>query len=106
MDECAQFVCTMQGFIEHAGAANATDPSGASANHGDRVIADALAAMELTDESSHEEAQEPDIPEGTLAWRMREESRKAAARAHANSEAAEWPDETLEDLGLTGTEDL
>ena len=105
MDECAQFVCTMQGFIEHSGAANATDPSGAAANHGDRVIADALATLELTDDASHEEAQEPDIPENTLAWRMREESRKAAARAHANSDEAEWPDETLEGLGLTGTED-
>ena len=105
MDECVQFICTMQGFIEHSAAANATDPSGAAANHGDRVIADALAALELTDETSHDEAQKPEVPHGTLAYRMQEWRRKKAMEAMAGSDEAEWPDETVEagDMEATGT---
>jgi hypothetical protein len=40
--ECLQYVFTTANTVEHAAAKNAIDPSGASANHGDRVIADAL----------------------------------------------------------------
>ena len=105
MDECLQFICTMQGFIEHSGVSNATDPSGAAANHGDRVVADALAALELTDEASHDEAQAPEVPEGTLAHRMGEWRMRKAMEAKAGSDEGEWPDETVEEAGLTGTED-
>lgn len=40
--ECLQYVFTTANTVEHAAARNKIDPSGASANHGDRVIADAL----------------------------------------------------------------
>lgn len=93
MEECREFICTMQGFIEHSGAARATDPSGAAANHGDRVISDALAAMELADNSSREEPQEPEIPQDTLAWRMKQERIAAAERMTAESDEGGWPDE-------------
>lgn len=89
--ECRDFICTMQGFIEHSGAARATDPSGAAANHGDRVIADALAALELTDDTSHDTAEEPEIPQGTLAWRIKQANIEAAKRLAAEND--EWPDE-------------
>lgn len=91
LTECRDFICTMQGFIEHSGAARATDPSGAAANHGDRVIADALAALELTDDTSHDTAEEPEVPEGTLAWRIKQANIEAAKRLAAEND--EWPDE-------------
>lgn len=99
LNECREFICTMQGFIEHSGAARATDPSGAAANHGDRVISDALAAMELSDNSSYEEAKEPEIPHGTLAWRMKQERIAAAKRLAENSDEALWPDERPDTKG-------
>lgn len=106
MDECVQFICTMQGFIEHSGAANATDPSGAAANHGDRVIADALAAMELAADDSRDEAELPEVPEGTLAYRMQEWRRRKALEALAGSDEAEWPDERPDESTLNEMEDL
>lgn len=93
LKECGEFICTMQGFIEHSGAARATDPSGAAANHGDRVIADALCALELSDDTSHEEAEEPEIPKDTLAWRMRQAKLEAAERLAAENDENGWPDE-------------
>ena len=42
--ECLQYIFTTGGAIEHSSAMNSIDPSGAGASHGDRVIADALAA--------------------------------------------------------------
>jgi len=41
--ECLEYVYTMRNSIEHSSAVHAIDPSGAKDQHGDRVIADALA---------------------------------------------------------------
>lgn len=41
--ECLQYVFTTKSTVEHAGSRNTVDPTGAKDNHGDRVIADALA---------------------------------------------------------------
>ena len=45
--ECLSYIYTMNNSIEHSGSKNSIDPSGAGDNHGDRVIADALAAKAL-----------------------------------------------------------
>ncbi len=41
--ECLQYVFTSKSTVEHASSRNTVDPTGARDNHGDRVIADALA---------------------------------------------------------------
>jgi len=43
VDECKSYVFTPNGEIMHSKAIGGIDPSGARANHGDRVVADALA---------------------------------------------------------------
>jgi hypothetical protein len=45
--ECLSYIYTINNSIEHSSAKNSDDPSGAGANHGDRVIADALACKGL-----------------------------------------------------------
>lgn len=73
MDECLNFICKMDGTIEHSASANATDPSGARSNHGDLTIADALANYRLSENSNVEIAGEGITPVGSLAWRMKME---------------------------------
>ncbi len=41
--ECLQYVFTTSNTVEHSSCRNTIDPSGARDNHGDRVVADALA---------------------------------------------------------------
>ena len=76
LDECLRFICKMDGSIEHSSSANANDPSGARANHGDIVIADALATIVLSEDFLEEATPKVVTPEGSLAWRM-EVDRKA-----------------------------
>ena len=47
--ECGNYIYTGDGGIEHRKAATALDPSARSENHGDQVIADALAAWVVKD---------------------------------------------------------
>ena len=83
MAECLQFIRKPDGIIEHSASANTQDPSGARTAHGDEVIADALAALGCRDSRRVEKAEEPTIPEGSLAWRIRQ---KAMAKAKAGSD--------------------
>src|SRR5262249_49432996 len=43
VEETLNFIHSPTGSVDHAGANNRDDPTGARSNHGDRVIADALA---------------------------------------------------------------
>jgi hypothetical protein len=43
LSDCLEYIFTAGGTVEHSRAANSIDPSGAKKNHGDRMIADALA---------------------------------------------------------------
>lgn len=56
LNDCRGYVYQNDGSIEHVNAANAVDPSGAKANHGDRTMADALATHMLVIEKK------PDAP--------------------------------------------
>jgi hypothetical protein len=71
MAECLQFIRKADGSIEHSAAANSQDPSGARSAHGDEVVADALACLGLTDTMLQTQNEEPEVPMGSLAWRMK-----------------------------------
>lgn len=89
MDECLQFICKMDGTIEHAASANAKDPTSARSAHGDLVIGDALAALALKDPNVQTEQsdKEPEIPVDSVMGRMT--ARLAARAAEENSELGE-----------------
>jgi hypothetical protein len=68
--ECSQYVHQPNGVIEHSRAKNTPDPTVAGENHGDRVIADALAWCAIADRARPEvAAQEPEAAPGTFGWR-------------------------------------
>ena len=89
MDECLRFIMTQNGNVEHSSATNANDPSGARTNHGDLVIADALATLALTENAVRDVPQEQRVPYNSLAWRMREERERAAENSTDNL-GGEW----------------
>jgi hypothetical protein len=61
LEECRSFRYDQMGNVEHAETASRDDPSGARVNHGDRVIADALAWMvSRRSVSRHKEQAKPD----------------------------------------------
>ena len=60
MKECLQFIRKMDGTIEHSGSINTQDPSGARSAHGDIVIADALANLDMSDSASQPDQTEAD----------------------------------------------
>lgn len=73
--ECLSFIFTTAGKIEHSAATNTIDPSGAGDNHGDRTIADALAAK-LLDIKKVEEVKKDKMPKNCYAARRLEVERK------------------------------
>ena len=73
--ECREFIYDSSGGVEHSLSINATDKSGAKSNHGDRVIADALACMAMGTGFTPVLAKSEVLP-GSLAWRRREEKKK------------------------------
>jgi hypothetical protein len=80
IQECLEYIYTQDGGVTHSRATSKKDPTGAKANHGDRVIADALAIKGFEERKfSPEEASAPEAAYGSLAWRnkMREEMRQS-----------------------------
>ncbi len=83
--ECLDFRYTQTGRIEHSREQNKDDPAGARENHGDRVIADALAwkmvkSMGITRGVRNMES----VPDGSFAWRRKlRERRREEAEAWA-----------------------
>jgi len=78
IDECREFIYDSSGGVEHALSINAQDKSGARSNHGDRVIADALACLALGGVRSIQIPKAQILP-GSLAWRRREDTRRRVA---------------------------
>ncbi len=70
MEETLEYIFLPDGGIEHSRATNKTDPSGARANHGDRVIADALAWRGMSENAKRPTQQKPEVPIGSLQWRI------------------------------------
>jgi len=76
--ECLEYEFTASGGVEHRGASSPSDPSGAAANHGDRVIADALAWKDVrVDRQREDEYSDRDPPEGSFAHRRLLKKREA-----------------------------
>ena len=72
LKECLQFIRKPDGSIEHSAAVYSLDPSGARTAHGDEVIADGLASLGVSERLTQKRPQEPEIPEGCLAWRKKQ----------------------------------
>lgn len=70
LNECREYVFFPDGSVDHARSRNVIDPSGAKDNHGDRVIADALACLGLLGARWGADP-EPEIPVGSFAWRQK-----------------------------------
>lgn len=72
IEECRRYMIQGDGSVAHSDSiAGAKDPTGARDNHGDRVIADALACRALKERPDLEtDSQEERVPSGCLAARM------------------------------------
>ena len=80
IEECRYYVFFPDGSIDHAQARNVNDPSGARLNHGDRVIADAL-AWRGSRGTKPEEVDEMDPPYMSFAWREAEREKEMVAES-------------------------
>lgn len=75
LEECLEYIFDPQGGVSHSCESNVEDPSGARANHGDRVTADALAWRGMSERKSKPKPAGPKVPVGSLAWRMAEKKK-------------------------------
>lgn len=75
--ECLYYRYRKDGFIEHS-AEDVNDPTGARVNHGDRVVADALAWKMCATLGTPQRKEEEKVAVGSLAWRrkIRDDRRK------------------------------
>jgi len=85
MRETLRFIFEPGGKIEHSGAVNSQDPSGAREAHGDEVIADALASKLAVGEEREEKKKETGIPMFSIAWFMKEEKDKLEKANYNNN---------------------
>jgi hypothetical protein len=79
IEECRQYIYNPNGGVIHAKAANMLDPSGAKANHGDRVIGDALLNLGMKECAVVVESQPKVAPRGSMAWRRERDLDEAMA---------------------------
>lgn len=89
LEECLEYIFDPGGGVSHARSKNKEDPSGARSNHGDRVMADALAWMILSGaKAKPSQAEKPKVPIGSLAWRreMREKGKVRSSRELLHSD--------------------
>lgn len=75
LNECLEIVFLGDGSIGHARGSSEIDPSGAGKNHADRVIADALCSLILTERPfvKYEEVKEPEPY--SFAWRRQQRAK-------------------------------
>ena len=76
LEECLEYIFTPSGAVEHSRSLSKLDPSGAKANHGDTVIADALCVMGMDERKNSPEAKRREIPVGSLMWRRKEREKR------------------------------
>lgn len=69
LDECLKFSYDSNGNIKHAGRDMTQDPSGAKVNHGDQVIADALACKLLVNPRMVQQQEVEEYPVNSLGFR-------------------------------------
>lgn len=68
VDEMAQYIWSPNGGVEHSSAMSTFDPTGARQNHGDRVIASALANWVLKEFVTSAAMEAKIVPIGSVAW--------------------------------------
>jgi len=73
--ECLSYIYVGQ-EMEHSAAKNSTDPSGAGASHGDRVVADALSCKALESLEDKKKDTPSEIPPNCYAARKRDRDEK------------------------------
>ncbi len=78
LEECKFYIEMQTGGLEHSKSQRTNDPTGAKENHGDRVIADALASMMMNKHKSSPQKARGRIREGSYGWRLREHQRQMA----------------------------
>ena len=81
LEECRRYIVQPNGAYEHSKALSEQDPTNARANHGDRVIADALAAWVL--KTHRDENATPDIEHPTNCIFARREARDKVRKEEA-----------------------
>ncbi len=84
LEETLEYVFGPDGIPMHARSENKSDPSSARANHGDRVMADALAWKGMGGQYKKPEVVEPKIPVGSLAWRNKQRAIEKENRDNDN----------------------
>lgn len=89
LEECRQFIVKPGGLAEHSQSASSQDPSGARSAHGDEVIADALANLGLSERERLPHVSSPEVPIGSLAWRIKMK-RLADAAKQSDSLGGGW----------------
>lgn len=84
LTECLQYAFNKNGALQHGGAVNSVDPSGARDNHGDMVVADALSYRGLKEIPYYEpEPEQPKYEYLSFGWRLEQrEQRKRLATAN------------------------
>ena len=90
LDECLEYIFNSMGGVEHSKESNKEDPTGARENHGDRVIADALAWRGMTDRKPSIQEDSPDAPPGSLAWRIEQQRHQEREESRELSTADGW----------------
>ena len=78
--EAREYIVFENRAVGHARSGNATDPTGARENHGDIVIADALACKLIRESPSRAKPSQPEIPLCCLAARREARQDKDRAR--------------------------
>lgn len=84
LSECLEYIHEGQ-TIWHAKALSTIDASGARENHGDRVIADALASLVLNDDEAQAmlpDIEEPQVPDDCFAARQAERRKVQAQKQY------------------------
>jgi hypothetical protein len=84
LEECRQYVMEPSGDIVHSKAKNKVDPTATGENHGDCVIADALAVhllktFEIRSNDEIRAIESDDVPVGSKAWRDRQHKRSRSS---------------------------
>lgn len=79
VSECRFYIQTISGAISHSKSVHTDNPTQAREQHGDRVIADALASRGLREVGRIEKKQERIIPPGSLLWRREQRLKRTKA---------------------------
>jgi len=76
LEETLEYIFDNVGGVAHSRESNKVDPTGARDNHGDRVIADALAWRGINERKHVPEPKKCEPPVGCLAWRMKQREKE------------------------------